>query len=159
MSLRHDPNNPLCLSASQNLWHQKVYLNGSWYPEQSGERWASLKLYADASHMLGAEFGVRHFPNGSWTYGAGIEAPFLRVSCNLPREYDEFFQSRGTNVLVEFYMSLESISNKALFARNAPRSAPLETTKTKKNVSAGNSEQPTAITDPSPKKSSGGQSL
>ena len=152
--LRHDTSNPLCISASQNLWHQMLYLTGSWYPQQSGERFASLKVYGDGSHLVGAEFGVRHFHDGTWTYGVGIEAPFVRISCNLPREYDQFFKSRGNNVLVEFYMSIEAIAGKSLFALNAPRSAPLESTPVKKK--AGSKDDFSSPDNTSKTKTSGG---
>lgn len=115
----------------QNLWKQRIYLQATAWPMMGHEGSASLLFYTDPSHLLGAEVAVRRSVEGDWVFGGGIEVPFLRVSVNVPREYEQFFANRGTQILLEFQMNIGAIQNRALFRRNAPRSAPMETEKVK----------------------------
>lgn len=125
--LVHDPEDPLRVRIRQNLWRRLAYMEASWWPVNDRDRWVSLKGYADASHLLGVELGARQLEDGEWVWGAGIEMPFLRVSCNLPREYEQFFGNRGAQILVEFHLSVGTIDKTAIFARNGVGSAPMET--------------------------------
>ena len=68
--------------------------------------------------------------------------PFLRVSCNLPREYEQFFKNRGPQFMVEFHMDLVTENKKAIFARSGVGSAPMETDKVKKERKFEDSPQP-----------------
>jgi len=127
-----DSADPLRLGYRQNIWRQRLYLDGSYWVMQGEHANGSLLMYTDASHLVGLELGARRRDNGKLSWGVGIEAPFARVSFNLPREYDQLFHSHGSTILVELHMSLGAISKESLFRRNAPRSAPMETDKIKK---------------------------
>jgi hypothetical protein len=126
-------NDPIRLTWRQNIWHQQIYVHASAWPVQGQEGSGSLFFYTDASQLVGAELALRRTRDGKVLVGGGIEVPFLRVSCNLPREYDQFFASRGTQILVEFHMSIGAIKNRAIFRRNAPRSARMEVESVKKS--------------------------
>ena len=125
---------PLRLWLRQNIWTQRVYVEGTWWPKRNIQRQVSLLAYADPSQMVGVQVGVRQLPDRKWMWGGGVEFPFMRVSCNLPGEYDQFFHAHGNTWLLEVFISLGSIKDKAFFRRNAPRSAPMETDYLEKNV-------------------------
>lgn len=129
--LIHQATDPLRLQVRQNVFRRLFYLEGSWWVMENRDPWVSLKAFSDPSHMLGVEIGTRRLDNGDWIWGGGIEMPFLRVSCNLPREYEQFFESRGAQILVEFHLNIGTIDKTAIFARNGADSAPMETDKVK----------------------------
>ncbi|HSQ43038.1 MAG TPA: hypothetical protein VLM37_12230, partial [Fibrobacteraceae bacterium] len=120
---------PLRLTWRQDLWKQKIYVETAWWPSESNEGSGVLHLYADASHLVGAEFGIRRNAAGHYLFGGGFELPFVRLACNLPSDYNQFFHSHGPLVLLEFHLSLQSIKDKAFFNLNAPRAAPMKTEK------------------------------
>lgn len=110
----------------QNVYHQQVYVNTQWYPEQRKQFYAGLQGWTDGSHLLGTECGAYRDLTGQWHPAFSFLMPFLRVSYGMPQDAEELFGLRG-QWIVEFQIKLGSQKTHSFFGLNATKPAPMET--------------------------------
>jgi len=122
------------VSWEQNLIAQRLYGEVSFdFPSREFHS-AALKYYPDPSRMIGFEATClrRNVRSGAAAllWGGAVDLLFLRLAYNSSYEYEHLYRAKGT-FIAEFKFSLATIDD-FLFARGAPKSAPMETMKLQK---------------------------
>lgn len=122
------------VSWEQNLIAQRLYGEVSFdFPSREFHS-AALKYYPDPSRMIGFEATClrRNVRSGAadLLWGGAVDLLFLRLAYNSSYEYEHLYRAKGT-FIAEFKFSLATIDD-FLFARGAPKSAPMETMKLQK---------------------------
>ena len=129
-----DAGDSVRVSWEQNLIAQRLYGEVSFdFPSREFHS-AALKYYPDPSRMIGFEATClrRNVRSGAadLLWGGAVDLLFLRLAYNSSYEYEHLYRAKGT-FIAEFKFSLATIDD-FLFARGAPKSAPMETMKLEK---------------------------
>ncbi|WP_407444370.1 hypothetical protein [Fibrobacter sp.] len=116
------------VSWEQNLFAQQLYGEVTFdFPNKEFHS-AALKFYPDPSRMIGFEATClrRNERGGSsdLLWGGAIDLLFIRLAYNSSYEYERLFRAKGT-FIAEIKFDMATIDG-FLFARGAPKSAPLE---------------------------------
>lgn len=131
-----DASDSLRFSWEQNLYKQLLYGEVTAYLPDYGFYSAALKFYPDPSRIISFEATCFRDDDGDLTWGGGVSFLFFRLAYNHSGDIERLFGTKGT-FIAEVSFQLGATETQ-FFAKNAAKSAPMETsTKTRHEQGSG----------------------